>query len=178
MEQTERAGAEELPDARDAAGAEPGEAGRADAGLAADAGHVAGAVRVDRGDAAGAEPGEAGRADPGLAADAGHAAGAGLAVAATAEAAPLAGAGDVASWSAGTAGDRPPSEPGSRRHVTGEPRVDEALARLDELADQPVTEHRAIFDDVHRRLREVLGELDTRDQWSGDAAGTERRAGR
>jgi hypothetical protein len=62
--------------------------------------------------------------------------------------------------------------------VTGEPRVDAALARLDELAGQPITEHRAIFDDVHARLREVLGELDTREQRSADEAGAERRAGR
>jgi hypothetical protein len=67
------------------------------------------------------------------------------------------------------------------RPATGEPRVDAALARLDELADRPVTEHRAVFEDVHWRLRDVLGELDTREQNSGDqpaAAGAERRAGR
>ena len=43
-----------------------------------------------------------------------------------------------------------------------------------------MTEHRAIFEDVHRRLRDVLGELDTREQSSGDqapAAGADRRAG-
>lgn len=47
------------------------------------------------------------------------------------------------------------------RQATGEPRVDAALARLDDLAGMPVTEHRAVFEDVHRRLRDVLGELDT-----------------
>ena len=63
--------------------------------------------------------------------------------------------------------------------ATGEPRVDAALARLDELAGRPFTEHRAIFEDVHRRLRDVLGELDTRDRsQSEDATGAERRAGR
>jgi hypothetical protein len=68
----------------------------------------------------------------------------------------------------------------AQRPATGEPPVDAALARLDELAGRPVTEHRAIFEDVHRRLRDVLGELDTREQSSGDrapAAGAERRAG-
>ena len=45
--------------------------------------------------------------------------------------------------------------------VTGEPRVDAALARLDELPELPVTEHRAVFERVHRSLGEVLGELDT-----------------
>ena len=72
-----------------------------------------------------------------------------------------------------------PDGPG-QRPASGEPRVDAALARLDELAGRPVTEHRAIFEDVHRRLRDVLGELDTREQSSGDqapAAGADRRAG-
>ena len=72
-----------------------------------------------------------------------------------------------------------PDGPG-QRPATGEPRVDAALARLDELAGRPVTEHRAIFEDVHRRLRDVLGELDTREQSSGDQApdaGADRRAG-
>jgi hypothetical protein len=71
--------------------------------------------------------------------------------------------------------------PEEERPATGEPRVDAALARLDELAARPVTEHRAVFEDVHRRLRDVLGELDIREQNSGDqpaAAGAERRAGR
>ncbi len=70
-------------------------------------------------------------------------------------------------------------EPGERRPATGEPRVDAALARLDELAGRPVTEHRAIFEDVHRRLREVLGELDTRQpSQAHDAAGAVSRPGR
>lgn len=132
-QQTERAGAGDLPDARDAA-----DAGCADAGCA------------DAGDGVGAAVGAAALAD----------------------------AGDEGSWSASGAGGGPASERGSRRHVTGEPTVDAALARLDELVGQPVTEHRAIFDEVHRRLREVLGELDTREQGSGDAAAGERRAGR
>ena len=68
---------------------------------------------------------------------------------------------------------------GERRLGTGEPRVDAALARLDELAGRPVTEHRAVFDDVHRRLREVLGELDTRQPpQAQDSAGPVSRPGR
>jgi hypothetical protein len=61
-----------------------------------------------------------------------------------------------------------------RRPATGESRVDEALAKLDELAGLPVTEHPAVFEQVHRRLREVLGELD-----SGEpgGAGTPGRPG-
>jgi hypothetical protein len=63
--------------------------------------------------------------------------------------------------------------------ATGEPRVDAALARLDELAGRPVTEHRAVFEDVHRRLREVLGELDTRQPPQAQAAaGPASRPGR
>jgi hypothetical protein len=82
-------------------------------------------------------------------------------------------------WDQGESDALDPVGPG-QRPATGEPRVDAALARLDELAGRPVTEHRAIFEDVHRRLRDVLGELDTREQSSGDqapAAGAERRAG-
>jgi|SRR5580700_3226549 hypothetical protein len=57
-----------------------------------------------------------------------------------------------------------PGELAEPRPSTGEPRVDAALARLDELEGRPVTEHRAVFEDVHRRLRDVLGELDSRQQ--------------
>jgi hypothetical protein len=88
------------------------------------------------------------------------------------------GEGAVA-WDQGEGDVLDPDGPG-QRPATGEPRVDAALAKLDELAGHPVTEHRAIFEDVHRRLRDVLGELDTREQSSGDpapAAGAERRAG-
>ena len=70
-------------------------------------------------------------------------------------------------------------EPGEPRSATGEPRVDAALARLDELDGRPVTEHRPIFEDVHRRLRDVLGELDTREPSPPeDAAGAVSRTGR
>jgi hypothetical protein len=62
------------------------------------------------------------------------------------------------------------------RQATGEPRVDAALAKLDDLAGMPVTEHRAVFEDVHRRLRDVLGELDAGQL--PDAEGAESRRGR
>ena len=55
---------------------------------------------------------------------------------------------------------RPDSADETAGNATGEPRVDAALARLDELEELPVTEHRAVFEDVHRRLRDVLGELE------------------
>ena len=70
-------------------------------------------------------------------------------------------------------------EQAGERPATGEPRVDAALARLDELEGLPVTEHRAVFEDVHRRLRDVLGELDTgQPREAGPAAGTTSRPGR
>jgi hypothetical protein len=43
---------------------------------------------------------------------------------------------------------------------TGEQRVDDALQLLDQLAELPVTEHAAVFERVHARLTDVLGELD------------------
>jgi hypothetical protein len=66
-----------------------------------------------------------------------------------------------------------------RRPATGEPRVDAALARLDELEGLPVTEHRAVFEDVHQRLTDVLGELDTgRPREAGHAPGAANWPGR
>jgi hypothetical protein len=62
------------------------------------------------------------------------------------------------------------------RQATGEPRVDAALAKLDDLPGLPVTEHRAVFEDVHRRLRDVLGELDAGQR--PDAEGANSRRGR
>lgn len=43
--------------------------------------------------------------------------------------------------------------------ATGDSRVDEAVGRLSELAGLPVTDHPAVFEHVHRRLTEVLGDL-------------------
>ncbi|HEX9065898.1 MAG TPA: hypothetical protein VF843_12380 [Streptosporangiaceae bacterium] len=42
---------------------------------------------------------------------------------------------------------------------TGDPRVDDALAPLAGLASLPVTEHPQVFERLHGRLVEVLGEL-------------------
>jgi len=65
------------------------------------------------------------------------------------------------------------------RPSTGEPRVDAALARLDELEGRPVSEHREVFEDVHRRLRDVLGELDSGQQpQSREATDAAGRPGR
>jgi hypothetical protein len=50
--------------------------------------------------------------------------------------------------------------PEPARPETGEPRVDAALTLLDRLADLPVTEHAAVFEQVHAELTTVLGQLD------------------
>lgn len=46
------------------------------------------------------------------------------------------------------------------RPSTGDPRVDDAVARLDDLAGLPAAEHLAVFEYVHERLTEALGDLD------------------
>jgi hypothetical protein len=43
---------------------------------------------------------------------------------------------------------------------TGDERVDEALARLDELPGTAVADHVEIFDDVRHRLQDVLTSID------------------
>jgi hypothetical protein len=59
-----------------------------------------------------------------------------------------------------------PSEPGDDAVPsfptpgTGEPRVDAALDRLQDVAAAPVDEHIAIYDDVHRRLQDALADPD------------------
>ena len=58
--------------------------------------------------------------------------------------------------------------------ATGESRVDAALAGLGQLAGLPVAEHPAVFEQVHRQLREVLGELDSGAAGPGPAGGTGR----
>src|SRR5580693_9885349 len=64
------------------------------------------------------------------------------------------------------AADVPGAEPARPltvpRPETGEFRVDAALSLLDELTELPVTEHPAMFEQVHAQLSEVLGELGAR----------------
>lgn len=43
---------------------------------------------------------------------------------------------------------------------TGDVRVDEAVALLASLDATPVTEHVAVYDEVHRRLQDTLATLD------------------
>jgi hypothetical protein len=40
----------------------------------------------------------------------------------------------------------------------GDPRVDDAVARLEELPERPVGEHAEVFDDIHQQLRGALEE--------------------
>lgn len=58
--------------------------------------------------------------------------------------------------------DQPPApgqpEPAGQPS-TGDPRVDEAVGRLAELAALPAAGHPAVFEYVHRRLEEALGDL-------------------
>jgi hypothetical protein len=49
------------------------------------------------------------------------------------------------------------------RPATGDARVDEAVARLADLAELPVAEHPPVFEYVHERLTEALGDLDVHD---------------
>ena len=52
-------------------------------------------------------------------------------------------------------------EPGKPAATTGEPRVDEALARLAGLGGLPDAGHVEAFEHVYQRLHGLLGELDT-----------------
>jgi hypothetical protein len=66
----------------------------------------------------------------------------------------------------------PETRSAERRQETGEPRVDDALHRLDDLTELPVSDHLAVFEHVHARLSEVLGELD-----AGTPTGAQGRQG-
>ena len=76
---------------------------------------------------------------------------------------PLGGTAPGSPDSVGTAGG--PGVPGAEdaRPATGDARVDEAVARLADLAGLPVAEHPPVFEYVHERLTEALGDLDVRD---------------
>ena len=43
---------------------------------------------------------------------------------------------------------------------TGDARVDEAVTALNRLKGRPADEHVAVLEEVHGRLRDILGELD------------------
>jgi hypothetical protein len=44
--------------------------------------------------------------------------------------------------------------------TTGEPQVDEALRKLADLAELPLNEHPAVFEQIHGALTGALGTLD------------------
>ena len=50
-----------------------------------------------------------------------------------------------------------PEAPGT----TGDPQVDDALRKLDDLAGRPLTEHPAVFEQIHGALTGALGTLDS-----------------
>ena len=50
---------------------------------------------------------------------------------------------------------RPPAEP----PPTGDDRVDAAMTGLNRLAGAPAEEHVAVLEEVHGRLRDILGEV-------------------
>ena len=56
----------------------------------------------------------------------------------------------------GIPGGRPPGE---YCLPTGDDRVDDAVARLSRLPGRPADEHVAVLEEVHGRLRDILGEL-------------------
>ena len=61
-----------------------------------------------------------------------------------------------------------PGPAGQQQPGTGDARVDEAADRLADLAGLPVAEHPAVFEHVHQRLTEALGDLVTRDRAGSD----------
>ena len=54
---------------------------------------------------------------------------------------------------------------------TGDARVDDAVAGLSRLQGRPADEHVAVLEEVHGRLRDILGELDEAPE---NAAGQEQ----
>jgi hypothetical protein len=55
-------------------------------------------------------------------------------------------------------GDTPPLA-GGLPPATGDDRVDQAVAGLSRLPGRPADEHVAVLEEVHGRLRDILGEL-------------------
>jgi hypothetical protein len=50
--------------------------------------------------------------------------------------------------------------------ATGDERVDAVVAGLGTLRETPVEEHPEVLEEVHRRLGEILGEVDSGDDQS------------
>jgi hypothetical protein len=64
----------------------------------------------------------------------------------------------------GQAGPATPAGPAGPQPATGDRRVDEAVSQLADLAGLPVAEHPAIFERVHQRLTEALGDAGARER--------------
>ena len=58
------------------------------------------------------------------------------------------------------AGQRATDESAGGVEVTGVTQVDEAIAGLGSLPGRPLTEHVAVFEEAHAKLRQVLSDLD------------------
>ena len=56
-------------------------------------------------------------------------------------------------------GGIPGGRPDGAIPLTGDERVDDAVAGLSRLPGRPVDEHVAVLEEVHGRLRDILGEL-------------------
>ncbi len=64
-----------------------------------------------------------------------------------------------------------PDGPVTARDVpgtTGDPQVDAALDKLADLAERPLNEHPAVFEQIHGALTGALGTLGTGDPGGGD----------
>ena len=57
-----------------------------------------------------------------------------------------------------------PPGPAGSRPATGDSRVDEAVSQLEDLAGLPVAERPAIFERVHQRLTDALGDAGARER--------------
>jgi hypothetical protein len=60
----------------------------------------------------------------------------------------------------GASADADTPRPAAGPPPTGDDRVDAALVGLNRLGGAPADEHVAVFEEVHGRLRDILGELD------------------
>ena len=86
---------------------------------------------------------------------------------------------DAAGTGPGTGGETAPAHASGvtgsaavpTAETTGEARVDAALKLLDRLPGLPVGDHPELFEQVHARLSEVLGELESGPGAAGPAGG-------
>ena len=65
-----------------------------------------------------------------------------------------------------------PEHASREQAATGDVRVDETLAQLDDLDELPVEAHPAVFEQVHRGLAAALGALDSGVEDTSGMSGT------